>query len=182
MADQRSKKDAHGGERERWRPLEAGEEDEEGGSMAPTRLPRCVRRAPLCALPPLPAVPSSGLDSGSLDGPCLAPAPSTASLHLRCSFIPSPCSNARKEPPQLLILSRFCMPTSGVPHFSLRRVGTARNTRRQWFSLPEGKGCLYSSFAGFHQEQEGASATIFLKGGCYYWFYLSIGDQFVSRF
>jgi hypothetical protein len=114
--------------------------------------------------------------------PALPRPPRLHHSHLRCSFIPSPCSNARKEPPQLLILSRFCMPTSGVPHFSLRRVGTARNTRRQWFSLPEGKGCLYSSFAGFHQEQEGASATIFLKGGCYYWFYLSIGGQFISRF
>lgn len=41
--------------RERWKPLEAEEEDEEGRSMAPTRLPRCVRRASkaaLCALPP----------------------------------------------------------------------------------------------------------------------------------
>ena len=39
---------------ERWKPLEAGEEDEEGRSMAPTRLPRCVRQAKgaLCALPP----------------------------------------------------------------------------------------------------------------------------------
>jgi hypothetical protein len=39
---------------ERWKPLEAGEEDEEGRSMAPTRLPRCVRqaKAALCALPP----------------------------------------------------------------------------------------------------------------------------------
>ena len=30
---------------ERWKPLEAGEEDEEGRSMAPTRLPRYVRQA-----------------------------------------------------------------------------------------------------------------------------------------
>jgi hypothetical protein len=58
--------------RESWKPLEAEEEEEEGRSMAPTRLPRCVRRAKLLLrLATSPRVPSSGLDSGPLD--CITP-------------------------------------------------------------------------------------------------------------
>ena len=74
--------------RESWKPLEAEEEDEEGRSMAPTRLPRCVRRAKLrLRLATSPRVPSSGCISVLLSPSC------------------------SKQPPQIFILLQISIPT-----------------------------------------------------------------------
>ena len=122
--------------RESWKPLEAEEEDEEGRSMAPSRLPRCVRRAKLLLrLATSPRVPSSGLDSaGPLD--CIT----------RRSFIPILFQEA---PTDLYFIANFYthMTTFGVCHFLPRQVGAAGNTRQQrWFRSRRQR--LYFRLAG----------------------------------
>ena len=112
--------------RESWKPLEAEEEDEEGRSMAPTRLPRCVRRAKLrLRLATSPRVPSSGCISVLLSPSC------------------------SKQPTDLYFIANFYthMTTFGVCHFLPRQVGAAGNTRQQrWFRSR--RQMLYFRLAG----------------------------------
>ena len=117
--------------RESWKPLEAEEEDEEGRSMAPTRLPRCVRRAKLLLrLATSPRVPSSGLDSAP---PRLH--------HSTCAVLL--CSSCSKQPPQMFILLQISIPTwpHSVCYFLPRQVGAAGNTRQRRFRSRR-QGCI----------------------------------------
>ena len=129
--------------RESWKPLEAEEEDEEGRSMAPTRLPRCVRRAKLLLrLATSPRVPSSGLDSAPL-----------RLHHSTCAVLL--CSSCSKQPPHGHIrCATFCHGKWGQQE-TLDSEGFAPEGRVVFPSCRRGR----RDFAGLYQEQE--DATVF---------------------
>ena len=109
--------------------------------MAPTRLPRCVRRAKLLLrLATSPRVPSSGCISVLLSPSC------------------------SKQPPQIFILLQISIPTwlhSVCATFCHGKWGQQETLDSEGFA-PEGKVVFPScrrDFAGLYQEQE--DATVF---------------------